>query len=611
MARLRFNNRPLRRSQAITPFGIGAMVDFPRESLMVAGLDEWREADGCRLRDERLERRLGVRYFVQPPSPPDIDSRRQGERLPAVRFPRWHQCPRCGTIAPAAWNSPAPAKCQSRYRPPSGPACINLSEHRRWRMVPLRFLAACEDGHIDDFPWEKWAHREEGQQLSDAQPCAQPLLRLYSVGHAGLSGLIVECIACDRRRSLVGAGDPAGLIDCTGNRPWLGPHGSVQCTRRCRMLQRRGSNVYFSKVASSILIPPYSDPIRRILDSDRWWPSLSSGVSADGEPDRTRVEVVAEQTHTDVDALFRAVRDKLRNASAVTNDNEEDYRAAEYRALLGSGGDHEGSFVVQSDPITNFDNHVQRYFERIVRVEKLAETRVLTGFSRINPPARDVFDQTDIGQLSLRRHSWLPAVRIYGEGVFLQLRQAQVEQWESHSRLQARLSALSERAASVARNRGRPPRNLPPVFFLLHALAHTLIRRLSFDCGYGSSALRERLYCGAGDSQTMAGLLIYTAAGDSEGTLGGLVQQARPDRFNRLLERAVSESVWCSSDPLCIESSGQGSDALNLAACHACLLLPETSCEEGNRLLDRACLTGTRDDPEVGYFSELVASLLA
>jgi len=478
-------------------------------------------------------------------------------------------------------------------------------------MVPLRFIVACEDGHIDDFPWAQWAHRDAEQRLDDARPCAEPLLRLYNVGHAGLSGLIVECVACGRKRSLFGAGDPSGLIQCAGNRPWLGPSGTVQCTRRCRMLQRGGSNVYFSKVASSILIPPHSDPIRRILDSDRWWPSLSSGVTVDGEPDRTRVQVVAEQTHTDFEELFNAVREKLRHANAREVGSEEDYRAAEYRALLGAGGDPEGSFVVRSDPVAGYSSDVQRCFESIVRVEKLAETRVLTGFSRINPPAHDVFDQTDIDQLALQRQPWLPAVRVHGEGVFLQLRQVAVEKWESHAGLQDRIDIMRRRAAHVARERGRSARDLPPVFFLLHALAHVIIRRLSFDCGYGSSALRERLYCGDTGSRPMAGLLIYTAAGDSEGTLGGLVQQARPHRFNTLLERAVSESVWCSSDPLCIESTGQGSDALNLAACHACLLLPETSCEEGNRLLDRACLVGTRDQPEIGFFSNMLASLLA
>ena len=61
--------------------------------------------------------------------------------------------------------------------------------------------------------------------------------------------------------------------------------------------------------------------------------------------------------------------------------------------------------------------------------------------------------------------------------------------------------------------------NISPKFILLHTLAHLLINQLSFDCGYGSSSLRERLYCDIEDNSfPMTGVLIYTASGDSEGT---------------------------------------------------------------------------------------------
>jgi hypothetical protein len=145
---------------------------------------------------------------------------------------------------------------------------------------------------------------------------------------------------------------------------------------------------------------------------------------------------------------------------------------------------------------------------------------------------------------------------------------------------------------------------------LLHTLAHILIRQLAFECGYGSSSLRERLYCWDEPGKEMTGLLIYTAAGDSEGTMGGLVRQGKPGRFESVLLSAIEESRWCSSDPLCIESRGQGIDSLNRAACHACALLPETSCEEGNRFLDRAALIGTPEAMAIGFFKDIVEKLL-
>ena len=108
----------------------------------------------------------------------------------------------------------------------------------------------------------------------------------------------------------------------------------------------------------------------------------------------------------------------------------------------------------------------------------------------------------------------------------------------------------------------------------------------------------------------MDGILIYTAAGDSEGTMGGLVEQGKPGRFERLLLATLDDSLWCSTDPLCIESHGQGIDSLNRAACHACTLLPETSCEEGNRFLDRVAVIGKPDNTSLGFFAHTVARIL-
>jgi hypothetical protein len=104
----------------------------------------------------------------------------------------------------------------------------------------------------------------------------------------------------------------------------------------------------------------------------------------------------------------------------------------------------------------------------------------------------------------------------------------------------------------------------------------------------------------------MAGVLIYTAAGDSEGTMGGLVRMATQERIVNVLDNAINAARWCSSDPVCMDASGggQGPDSCNLAACHGCVLLPETACEEFNRFLDRGLVIGTFEKPDLGYFSD-------
>ena len=143
---------------------------------------------------------------------------------------------------------------------------------------------------------------------------------------------------------------------------------------------------------------------------------------------------------------------------------------------------------------------------------------------------------------------------------------------------------------------------ITPKHVLIHTFAHLLINQLVYDCGYGSASLRERIYSADGENP-MSGVLIYTAAGDSEGTMGGLVRMGQPGYLETVVAKALEKARWCSSDPVCIESHGQGPDSCNLGACHSCALLPETSCEEQNRLLDRGVVIGTIDSPDAGFFA--------
>ncbi len=145
---------------------------------------------------------------------------------------------------------------------------------------------------------------------------------------------------------------------------------------------------------------------------------------------------------------------------------------------------------------------------------------------------------------------------------------------------------------------------MTPTYLLVHSLAHAVIKRLSFECGYDVASLRERLYIGT--DPWMAGILIYTSASDADGTLGGLERQGKPSRFEQIIERALHDAVWCSSDPLCRDGVCSTSESMNLAACHSCLLLPETCCEQNNRYLDRLTLITDEADAAQGYFNALL-----
>lgn len=606
--------KTIRRSQAVVPFGVGAIFDLPGQSLMSAGLDVWPDQPKCGINDDRLARRLGTVYFRAPPPAPSTGQ--SGALLPFVRFPLWHFCPRCRALSPSKWNEPRPPKCDSdlgsRFKPKSGqkpqPSCSALPEKRRWRMVPVRFVIACEHGHIDDFPWVAWAHRKKGQSLAESQPCSHPKLRLNYGRFSGLGGLKVVCETCQSSRSMSGSAGPKSLegLICSGNRPWLGPHGRTECDATPRMLQRGATNLYFPKVASAILIPPFSDPLRKIIDEPRYWSFLTKNLNDDGTPNQMFVEGFAEMNHLDPKRLLDVVTEKLAglepSGDAIT---EEEFRHSEYTALSEPSDDDESEFVTRPQDLNKYDPFLRDILDRIVLVEKLAETRALTGFSRIDPPPYREFDMNDQNQLSLQWQNWLPAIRVYGEGLFFRFKKSAIDAW-STPEVVARIQTIIDAHNRMSQKLKRTPRVFPTRFFLLHTLAHVLIRRLSFECGYGSSSLRERLYCWDEPGKEMSGILIYTAAGDSEGTMGGLVQQGKPGHLESLFLGAIQDARWCSSDPLCIESSGQGIDSLNRAACHACALLPETSCEEGNRHLDRGILVGTPNDPNLGFFSNLI-----
>ncbi len=628
-----------RRSQGIVPFGAGAIVDFPDDSLMAAGLDMWPSESGdadtrrqvekaTEILDARLQARLSfgrvlpLRRFLMPIEAPELgwagapgpshDDHATGW-MPFVRFPHWHFCPRCRLLWSLPWNTPsgdARLRCNGtkRLRAGVGSVCNDLSARRRPLLVPVRFAVACEAGHIMDFPWIEWAHSGDG-------PCVagNSSLFLHSTGWAGLEGVRVECV-CGRGRSLAGAFGQRAFeaiwnSKCPGHRPWLGPDAREEgCNKRPQTVQRGASNIYFARIVSSILIPPYSEAVRQLLDRPDIWDLLLEVPRVDGEIPAGYLTRMANQHGVDAEILTVAVRDKLarRGERARVPQTEEEYRYTEYTAFHGTrpARKDRADFDIVNAPIGDFSQSFQGLVEKVVLVPRLRETRVLTGFTRLVPP--DPSANQDVAALSLKPKPWLPGIKVMGEGIFLVLRESTLAAWEQKNDLIAqRGRTIDQRLRSVHLERGITPRSIFPRFILAHTFAHVLIRQLSFDCGYDASSLRERLYVSTSPSTTMCGILIYTASGDSEGTLGGLVRQGKAGRLEPMLEAAIANARLCSTDPLCIESDGQGMNSLNFAACHACTLLPETSCEEGNRLLDRAFLIGVPGSPETGYFSSI------
>jgi hypothetical protein len=208
---------------------------------------------------------------------------------------------------------------------------------------------------------------------------------------------------------------------------------------------------------------------------------------------------------------------------------------------------------------------------------------------------------------------WLPANVVFGEGLYIELSNEAILAWQKKNAdwirnrfdagFVARLSAIKQvhpplAAASV---------DWASRLILVHTLSHIILNQLVFECGYSTASLRERIFVSSDANAPMSGLLIYTAAGDSEGTLGGLVRLGRPEFLGAVIERALKKAYWCSADPVCSENlGGQGSRMVNMAACHSCALLPETSCECFNQGLDRATIVGTPRNRQIGFAASLL-----
>jgi hypothetical protein len=491
---------------------------------------------------------------------------------------------------------------------PYGRNCNKLKYHRK--MIPERFIVICPEGHIDDFPVVEWIHDESHPY----NPKTCRIRRSTGGKSASLTGVFYEC-TCGAKRSLQGATMEGALAKigykCRGTKPWLGIEEDKEhpCGRTdVKVVQRGGTNVWFADIKSSIYIPIEADEsVKRLQKvAEDLYPIVKNHKTNDGF-ERSVITALARSKRVDPELLYKAIvavsnNEKIYNEISE-NISEEEFRIAEYNVLNKSSGSDDGEFHSISYDISKFDPRIRIYFDNISLVPKLRETRAFVGFSRLEPNETKSISEKK-KELRIGSDNWLPAIQVFGEGVFFQFNNNALEKWIARNDVRERIKKLN---ASYKRVKKETSISLNAKYVLIHTFAHLVINQLSYNCGYGSSSIRERIYCGeTNDSYNMHGVLLYTASGDSEGSMGGLVRQGRPGIIEPVIIMAIENALWCSSDPVCIQSSGQGPDNCNLAACHNCALLPETCCENGNRLLDRGLLAGTIDNREMGYFYNII-----
>lgn len=597
----------IRRSQMVGAYGPGALVDLLDHAVLIGGLDFWNLPASApsipepRLREKLMEQlatleppvELSISAPFRLPPAGDRDAPSRANGVQALELPEWFVCQRPDCRALLRKHGLTLKRDRWVHECGAGGKAAET--------VPVRFVAACPLGHIEDFPWRHFVHRGQDQ-------CVAPRLELHEGVSGDFSEIRVTCRACGATAPLSQALIHSLGISCGGHRPWLGADGREACDETLRLLVRTASNGYFAQVVSALSIP---DPARELEENvRRVWRTLQAATLETLGAFRTIPEVksaIGRYTDADVLAVVAAL---IRGQSAprlpLRSAEIEQLRAQPVERPGELPPAHETFFARAFVPPGGLPPGIGR----LVLAHKLREVRAQVGFTRLEPVAPDLQGELDLGvgiqRLGLAT-DWLPAAEIRGEGVFLELDEEAVHAWEQREAVLRRDRALQAGfdAWSGGARHGQRLAYPGVRFYLLHSFSHLLIQAISLHCGYPSASIRERIYCGAHTSdQPMAGVLLSTGSAGSEGTLGGLVEEGR--RLGEHLRRALDLGSLCANDPVCGGHEPAGDYAerfLEGAACHGCLFIAEPSCERFNRFLDRALVVPTLgQDARLAYF---------
>ncbi len=601
----------IRLGQLVMTFGPGAMVDLLDHAVLIGGTDFWRYdkykeqgfIDEPRLRDtivakvgSKLGFELSVNKAFRLPPAGDDDAPSPYNGIQVAEFPSWFVCQKCRALG----QSKNLEREKGRY-------VHRCSNTQTGFCVPVRFVATCKRGHLDEFPWSWFVHPSQETR------CEVPDLYLEEDASGDFAHIVVHCRACDARRKLSEARGSEILPQCRGERPWLGSEGKDEkgCDRKLEMLVRTASSGYFSQWMSALSIP---DKTREVIDkvsqADVW-----SVLQEAKREDLAMLRKVVPAVRTALAAyseeqVFTAI-ETIRKGKSPT---PEGLRTAELKVFLDAKDEVEGQLPPRDEDFFACRLPAKLYspppkVSRIVLAKKVRHVRAQIGLTRLSATPLNLQGETEdphaLQPLGLTQ-SWLPAAEIFGEGVLLCLDEAAVVEWEGRAAVLEREQELAEGYEREFEGGGKGP-GFPGVrFYLLHSLSHLLMASISIQCGYSASALQERIYCApARDDLPMAAIFLMTGTSGAEGTLGGLVEQGR--FLGRHLQRAWDMASLCSSDPVCAHHSprDQSGRFLEGAACHGCLFVAEPACERFNRYLDRALVVPTMGhDPNLAFFRE-------
>ena len=640
-----------RPSTLLYTYGPGAIMDLPHFTIMPTGLNDWdriwkRRGPGAapaihapRLL-ETIQLMLDPRVSELRPYPrqdKETSFSRQGSDLgvPARIFPQWMRCTGCAKLAPlgdfvgaagegytnvkrhrpdeaVVEHVGCPERQQGRKRAAAG---AKGGRVRHAPCVPARYLLACPMGHLDEFPYDWWVH--QGGHCTEA---SRPALTMSDRGSTRGASAIIRCESCHASRPMNQAQGEAGrsrLPQCRGRFPHLDVF-TKGCDQEVRLMLVGASNLWFP-ATQSIIDMPRLDPQEILKDRAN---ALVAAIGEDlGElATNTRFLRMAMKGHPELGELLDLDDEELDavvSRALAPAEHEEslsarraawsptDLLVPEWRYLLKEPPEdrHEDERTGLTLSPRSLAGHPIDGIDRVLAVDRLRKVNALLGFTRI-----DDFDRVDDSRkrlvpLTRGTTAWVPATEDRGEGIFIQLDEDRVAGWEARVESSALWAAhvaahrrnFERRYSETAKTMDHMERMQPARYWLVHTLAHALIREMAMYSGYGAASISERLYAwkeeereGAPQRPSAAGMLLVTTASDSDGTLGGLVSLSEPATLQWIVKRALARLGRCSSDPVCARRIPQDpEDFLHGAACHCCVMASETSCERANRFLDR------------------------
>jgi hypothetical protein len=590
----------------------GSLWEMDGMSYMTGGLSQWQnrvtlptpplslsvDSGGCLIKERQIDSQFGLLGgYVNRLRTPPTEKEAHGF-VRATIFPRSFTCSKGhmtkGVCVDEQWS------CGHE----------NCSEQAQQN----RFVSICPDGHLHEFDYSWWTHKEAKMRCTSKSPT----IRLDKLqGHAyDLGRWVLTCESCNATATMknvpfASSEDKFGVKCGKYGEPWLSNNWDEQkCDNYLEHRQVGAASVTYNNTSSVLLIPvaiswdlANHEVMANFLGQEMTKETMLGLYKAQKEFGATRkIDELLKNTMFDMGDLGLDMEAFFEHLSQYDSSNTQEpldhrtIRKKEHRGLrLGNSHKLDQRFSCTKIELDTFghDSHPNEEWpiSSLSRVDRLTELRYITGISRI----KDHNPQLPIDDDDSTPENFGLANFNFGEGIFFEINHSWLMARAKDRILSRKELASMPHSFDWDRSTGGQLRQLPCLeiaenrnpFTILHSLSHLLMKQLCQMSGYSLGSIRERLYldADAGDV-TSAGILIYTSGPSSDGTLGGLCGQANQKRINLLIEQSLESRLNCSNDPICSEHQPLKQEP-NGAACHTCLILPETSCELRNHMLDR------------------------